>query len=371
MKVLEINKLYHPWIGGVETVVKQISEGLQKNNLEVEVLAVNEKKEDKKTVIQNINGIKVSKTKLNFFFGALPVSFKFFKELKKAKAEVFHFHLPNPLAVIAALIAKPKGVWIVTYHSDIVKQKILRIFYWPFLKLFLKKVKKIVATSSNLIDSSPILSKFKDKTTVIPLGIDPAKYTFDPKIVEKIVGRYGENFLLAVGRLVTYKGFKYLVKVMKYIPNQKLYIIGDGPLLPDLNKIIQSERSNEKVIILKSISFEELKAFFKLCKIFVLPSVSNNEAFGIVQLEAMFFGKPVISSDLKTGVTFVNRDTQTGIVVPKKNVNLLAKAINGLLKNNELYEKIAANNKKYILDNFTEELMVTKYEELINNLPRG
>ena len=367
MKVVQINKLYFPWLGGVETVVKQIAEGIAKKSIESCVIAVNGQN-SKRTSTLKLNKVTVIKSKLNFFFGAQPISFSFFKVLKKNKADIIHLHLPNPFGVLCYLISKPKGKLLITYHSDIVKQRVLKFFYKPLLNIILKKADKIVATSQNLVNSSLILTKYKEKIVIIPLGINSKDYDIDENILLKIKKKYGENFLLAIGRLVEYKGFEYLLKALPEVPDKKLYIIGDGKLKNHLNEIIKEKNLTDRVTILKPLPFENLKAIMKLAKMFIFPSISNNEAFGIVQLEAMYFENPVVSSDLPTGVTFVNQHERTGLVTRKRDSESIAAAINKLLNEPELCRTIAENNPEYVRANFSEESMVDSYLKLYNEM---
>ena len=367
MKVVQINKLYFPWLGGVETVVKQIAEGIAIKGVDSQVIAVNGKKE-KKASVSKLNNVTVVKSKLNFFFGAQPVSFSLIKILKKSEADIIHLHLPNPFGVFCYLLSKPKGKLLITYHSDIVKQRVLKFFYKPLLNIILKKADKIVATSQNLVNSSLILTKYKEKIVIIPLGINPEDYTIDEEILSEMKIKYGERFLLAIGRLVEYKGFEYLLKALPKVPDEKLYIIGDGKLKDHLNEIIKDKGLNERVTILKPFPFENLKAMMKLSKMFIFPSISNNEAFGIVQLEAMYFGNPVVSSDLPTGVTFVNQHEKTGLVTRKCDSDSIASAINKLLNEPELYNLISDNNRKYVCNNFSEEKMINSYLKVYEEL---
>jgi len=367
MKVVQINKLYFPWLGGVETVVKQIAEGIAIKDVDSQVIAVNGKKE-KKTSVSKLKNVTAIKSKLDFFFGAQPVSFSLIKILKKTEADIIHLHLPNPFGVFCYLLSKPKGKLLITYHSDIVKQRVLKFFYKPLLNIILKKADKIVATSQNLVKSSLILTKHKEKIVIIPLGINPEDYTIDEEILSEMKKQYGENFLLAIGRLVEYKGFKYLLKALPNIPEVNLYIIGNGKLKDHLNDIIKEKNLTERVMILDSLPFEKLKAMMKLSKMFIFPSVSNNEAFGIVQLEAMYFENPVISSNLPTGVTFVNQHEKTGLVTRKRDSESIGKAINKLLNDNKLYKTISDNNREYVCNNFSEKKMVDSYLKLYKEL---
>ena len=205
MKVIEINKLYHPWVGGVETHVKDIAEGLTQST-EVEVVCCNPKK---RTVTQTINNIKVTKYSSWGILFSLPISFSFIKNLKKHTGDILHFHLPNPLAVLTYFLTRPSGKVVITWHSDIIKQKIILFFYKPLLHWFLKKADKIIVTSPNMAKNSPFLKQFQEKINVIPLGIHPEEYKKLP--LKKDHGRYA----LFVGRLIYYKGVLELVSALK------------------------------------------------------------------------------------------------------------------------------------------------------------
>ncbi|MCP3933471.1 MAG: glycosyltransferase [Bacteroidetes bacterium] len=368
MKILQINKLYYPYVGGVETVVRQLAEGFAKNKINSHVFAIHRTRETRQDSYSIINGVSVVKAKQNFRYGTQTVSFNLIKLLHNFDADIVHLHLPNPYAVLAYLYAQPKGKLVITYHSDIVRQKLFKTLYKPFSDIILKKADRLVATSENLIASSSVLQKHPFKTEVIPLGINPDDYTIESSVLEETRKKYGQGFLLAVGRLVEYKGFKYLVQAMKLVPAQRLYIIGEGRLENQLHDLIVEQRLSDRVTILKSLSFEKFKAMMRLSKMFIFPSISNNEAFGIVQLEAMFYGKPVVSSDLSTGVTYVNKDGLTGLVARRKDHEDLARAINTLLSNKELIVSIAEHNQEYVLNNFSEDDMVEKYITLYDEL---
>ncbi|MCP3901175.1 MAG: glycosyltransferase [Desulfobacteraceae bacterium] len=368
MKILQINKLYYPYVGGVETVVRQLAEGFAKNKISSHVFAIHRTRDTRQDSHSIIKGVSVVKAKQNFRYGTQTVSFNLIKLLQNFEADIVHLHLPNPYAVLAYLYAQPKGKLVITYHSDIVRQKLFKTLYKPFSEIILEKADRLVATSENLIASSSVLQKHPLKTEVIPLGINPDEYKIESSVLEETKKKFGQGFLLAVGRLVEYKGFKYLIKAMEFVPGQRLYIIGEGRMENKLRNLIKEKRLCDRISLLKSLSFETFKAMMSLSKLFVFPSVSNNEAFGIVQLEAMIFGKPVISSDLPTGVTYVNQDGVTGLIARKKDPIDIARAINTLLSNKELYLSMSENNREYILNNFSEDLMVKKYIQLFDEL---
>jgi len=171
MKVLQVNKLYYPHIGGVENVVRMYAVGLR-GSVDVEVLAANE---SPRTVVEEIDGIKVTKVASLGRLRSTPLAPGFVSRLKRTPSDIYHLHFPNPTGELAYLIARPRGKLVVTYHSDIIRQKVLLKAYRPFLEKFLDRADRIIASSPNLINSSPFLRRVKDKCTVIPFSVPSSK----------------------------------------------------------------------------------------------------------------------------------------------------------------------------------------------------
>ncbi len=355
MKILHIyNDYYPPVFGGMEQHINLICEGLR-DKFELEVLVSSRKfRTDKET----INGVQVTRVlEIARAFSA-PFCPTMPWWLKKLRADILHFHLPCPTAVCSYLLARPQGKVVVTYHSDIVRQKWALSVYGPVLRKFLNRADKIIATSPNYIDSSPFLRCFKNKCVVIPHGIDLAKFQ-SPQSELLSTG----PFILFVGKLRYYKGLKYLIQAMTQIKS-RLLIVGRGKEEEKLKALVSSLNLQNKVIFLGSIPESKLPAYYQTCTIFVLPSIFRSEAFGIVQLEAMACGKPLVSTNLATGVPYVNQDGITGIVVPPKNTQALAQAINRLLTDQQLQKKLGANARRRVEKEFSQELMLQRFAKL-------
>jgi rhamnosyl/mannosyltransferase len=369
MKVVQIGKFYYPVEGGIEKVVYDISNEL-KDKLDMNVLVANDKF---KQTSEMINGVKVKRAASFGTYFSMPVAPAFPLHLGKYHTDIIHVHLPFPLTVVSYLLNTPKSKTIVTWHSDIVKQKNILKLYKPFLMKFLNKVDKIVVTSPNLIESSPFLKPFKGKCTVIPLGVDVERFTLTDDIevkVENIKNKYDKPIIFFVGRLVYYKGVKYLVEAMRDIDAQ-LLVGGTGPLSDELKALSKKYDLEDKIEFLGFVDDDDLSAYYHASEIFVLPSIAKSEAFGIVQLEAQACGKPVISTNLPTGVPYANKDKETGIVVEPKSSKELAKAINLLLENEELRLEYGNNAKRRVNELFTVEKMGESYfklyEEVLKN----
>jgi rhamnosyl/mannosyltransferase len=371
IKVLQINKLYYPWIGGVEKVVQDIAEGLR-DKVDMKVLVCRDKG---KKIDDNNNNVAVIKAGSFGIYNSMPISLSFpflFNKLSKDR-DILHFHMPFPLADISYLFTKPKGRIVISWHSDIIKQKFFLTLYKPFLKKFIKIVDKIIVASPQQIENSVFLKDLKEKCIVIPFGIDISQFQMDDRRkeeVRKIKNTYGDRIVLYVGRLVYYKGVEYLIKAMQDV-NAKLIIIGKGPLENTLRQVVDNLNLNNKIIFLNNISDEQLKVFYHACDFFILPSIANSEAFGIVQVEAMACAKPVINTNLSSGVPWVSIHGETGITVQPENSHVLANAMNLLLNNANLREKYGENARRRAEKEFSKEVMLQRILAVYKNLIYG
>lgn len=352
-KILQIyNDYYPPVFGGIEKHINTICEGLQ-TKFDITALVANR---SPLTEIVNIDGVEVIKAGTLTRLQSAPISLPMPFWLKNTKADILHFHLPCPTAIISYFLARPKGKVIVTYHSDIVRQKWAVGFYKPLVEKFLNMADFIIATSPNYIESSAILNKFRHKCIVIPLGIDLSKFKYlEPE----------EPTVLFVGKLRYYKGLEYLIAAMKDI-DAKLLVIGTGTEEKKLKTLSSQLNINHKIAFLGNVSEERLPCYYSNCSVFVLPAVERSEAFGTVQLEAMASGKPVVSTNLKTGVPWVNQDSVTGLIVPPKDIKALANAINKLLQNPSLRGELGKNARLKAEKEFSQEKMLKSIIELYN-----
>lgn len=365
MKILQVSKLYSPWIGGVETIVQQIVEGLNnKDNFKIEVLCIGTRKA--KRTIDKVNGVKIWLAKSWGIFWGMPLSFDFFGFFKKLsrKVDIIAFHHPFPLGDLAIFLFKPKAKLIVHYHSDIVRQKILEVFFRPLIFNTLKRARKIVVSNPNLIKSSSYLQKFKNKCIVIPFGVDfkEIENNLNKQEIGRIREKYG-NFVLFVGRLSYYKGIYFLIEAMKNV-GANLVIIGEGLEKEKLELKVKSLRLEDRIFFLPHQEKEKIINFYTTAKVFVLPSIYKSEAFGIVLIEAMACATPVISTELGTGTSWVNINGQTGLVVLPKNSQSLTQAIKKILRNKELAQKMGQNALRRTEENFTLQKMIKDYKRL-------
>ena len=368
LKILHVNKFYYPWIGGVEKVVQDLAEGL-KDDADVKVLACQPKG---KTSCENINGVDVLKAGSLGKFFSMPVSFSFFKYFKcmAKESDVVCLHMPFPLADLACFLSRYKGKLVLWWHSDVVKQKKLMVIYRPLMNWLLKKADLIIVATQGHIDGSKYLKPFENKCCIIPFGIDIDDYIYGERKLILTQNLFDEKNkkILFVGRLVYYKGIEVLIDAFRNIQNGELFIIGEGPLMNNLKNKVKDYGLQNVVHFMSKVNDEDLKSAFYDCDIFVLPSIENSEAFGLVQLEAMVYKKPVINTSLSTGVPFVSLDGITGLTVRPSDPDSLADAIQKLADNDELRKNFGKNAFDRVNNVFSQEKMLDNFLKECKNI---
>jgi glycosyltransferase involved in cell wall biosynthesis len=362
MKVLHVYRTCYPETkGGLEQVIRFIASNQCELGVETKVLALTDGDEK----IYNHDGYEIILVKKDFEISSNGFSFKLIKKFRALSkwADIINYHYPWPSGDLLSLFSNKNTRSVVTYHSDIVRQKFLKILYHPLMTIFLNNVDKIIATSPQYASSSKILKKYINKVEIIPLGIDENTYPTTKNInTEKIKHKYGSDFVLFVGVLRYYKGLSYLLDAAK-MTTAKIIIAGDGPLKQVLLQKIENEKI-DNVIITGFVSETDKYALFKLCKVFVFPSHLRSEAFGISLLEAQLYKKPIISCEVETGSSYVNQNNITGFIINKSDPKEIARVINILIKNNQLCKFFGDNGYNRLKELFTSKKMAVKYHDL-------
>jgi rhamnosyl/mannosyltransferase len=274
--------------------------------------------------------------------------------IRASNADLVHLHMPNPFGAAAYLLSGHKGPLIVTWHFDVVRQRLLNRLFTPLFNRVLSRAMAVIATSPNITQSSAMLQTFSDRVRVVPYGIDHEPYDRRDSEAATIRERYGpKKIILGVGRLVYYKGWRYLISAMSKV-DASLLIVGDGPLRQELEHQVQTQGISDRVHFIGERA--HLIPFYQACDVFVLSSI-RGEAFGLVQLEAMAAGKPVINTMLESGVPFVSRNGESGCTVPPHDSQALAAAINGLLENPPLRDRYGHAGKRRVQQEFSVQAM--------------
>ena len=326
LRVLQVGKYYPPHPGGMESHLKSLCAELKRSvDLRVVVASSNGSKASEDVD----DGIEVARLGKLFSLRSAPFCAGMAARIRASKADIVHLHLPNPGAIFAYLASGHRGRLVLTYHSDIVRQKVLSKLFDPVLRHALNRADAIIASSSDYIDSSYILRRYQGKCRVIPFGIPVNEFeSFETAEVARLRELYGPRIVLGVGRLVYYKGFEHLIEAMRFVDGH-LIIVGRGPLHGALQQKAESCGVSERVTFATNVA--DVRPYYHAANVFALSSVARSEAFGIVQLEAMACGKPVINTRLDSGVNTVSLDGITGVTVPSADSAALGGALASLL----------------------------------------
>jgi rhamnosyl/mannosyltransferase len=366
VKVLHIGKFYPPRWGGMETALKDLCEVSAAAGMEVEALVSHSGIREQRELL---NGVTVRRMATAGTLFSQPISPAMPLYLARTDAGLVHLHDPNPLAALAWFLARRQLAGtplIVHYHSDIVKQKRLAALYRPLQSEMLRSAAAIIAGSAELVESSPILRPWRSKCEVIPFGIDVAPYT----ALRRRPRRPGPPRILAVGRLSYYKGLQYLVTAMKGV-DAELTIAGEGEMRGQLENQIHELRLESRVTLAGRVSAEGLLDCYRSADIFCLPSCERSEAFGLVQLEAMGAGLPVIATDLPTGARSISIPGKTGLRVPPGDAAALAQALRQLCGNPELAARMGTAARQRAIREFSREAMGERVHRLYDRVLGG
>jgi rhamnosyl/mannosyltransferase len=375
MKILNANKAYSEWVGGIETIVTNLSEGMaRREGITVEALVCSHVN-SWRTVRKSLNGVSVTYVPRWGTLASLPISPGFFPSLARARADILHVHEPFPLVDLAMLLYPPIvshfSRIVVSWYSDIIRQRWALPFYRPIIHRFLRTVDRILVSAPSLIDNSEFLTPYRDRCEVIPLGVNldwvQHRDTRAGKVGE-IRRKHGSPLVLFVGRLVYYKGVEYLIEAMSGLPEASLVIIGSGPLKAQVEGDIARFHLGQRVTVIPYAPPEDLYAFYEACDMLVLPSTERSETYGLVQVEAMACGKPVVNTNIGTGVNFVNQHGKTGFTVPPRNTQALAGAMRELIGNRDLALRFGEYAKQRALHEFSAETMVERTMRVFEHL---
>ena len=366
-RLLITGKAYDPHIGGIETVMQQTAESMRKY-AKIKVLCCRDRRG--LTVRDKIHGVPVTYAGSFGTIASCPLSLSYFGEFRRKVmlADAVELHLPFPLADLALLLSGYKGRVVVAWHSDVVRQKLLLKLYTPLMKWLLKRADAILVATQAHIDSSPYLRPYREKCVIVPYGIDPAEYDDRPHLspLNGMLHDKSAKKVLFTGRLVYYKGADVLLEAFaKVQTNAELFLAGTGVLEPELKQRAEALGIASRVHFLGRRMTPELRDMFADCDIFVLPSVANSEAFGIVQLEAMYYGKPVINTALPTGVPLVSIGGETGLTVPPSDAQALADAMETLLSDNALRAKYGAGARERVLREFSLSTVMARTKAVL------
>ena len=352
--------------GGVEVFMDTLCNTTSVLGVENTIFSLADKPSCKPISLPKYN---VVQAKQNLFIASTGFSFSAFSRFSElaTEADIIHYHFPNPFADLLHFVCRIKKPTIVTYHSDIIKQKYLLKLYRLLMSKFLRSIDRIVSTSPNYFATSDVLQKFSQKVTVTPIGLNKDDY---PPINDKRLGywreRLSQPFFLFIGVLRYYKGLHFALDAISGTSIQ-LAIAGTDGIEHELRTHAKQNKL-DNVHFLGFVNDEDKVALLNLCHGFILPSHMRSEAFGISLLEAAAYGKPLISCEIGTGTSFVNIDKETGLVVEPSSPKALRQAMQYLLENLDKAAEFGRNSQKRYETYFTAEKQAQTYHQLYQEL---
>ena len=316
----------------------------------------------RQTVQEDIGGVRVIKTGRLATVSSAPISLGLFSWMRRLEADITHLHFPYPIGELAYLLAGRSRKMVITYHSDIVRQKYLLQVYKPFLYRLLARADAMTVSSPQYVQSSAYLCPLQDKCVVIPHGTDLSRFSRTPEVerqAQELRQLHRPPLILFVGLLRYYKGLSFLIEAMANV-DAHLLVVGEGPQGAEWRELARKLDLGDRVKFLGRVSDGELVALYHACDVFVLPAIHRSESWGAVQVEAMACGKPVICTELGTGTSFVNVHRETGLVVPPRDSGALASALNELLANDALRAEMGRKAEIRAKQEFSHTVMVER-----------
>lgn len=326
MRVLQIYKDYPPVLGGIEKHIRDLAIGLPGHGFQISVVACST---DHRARVMHDGPAKVLLLPRDLQVSSAPISLAMFFVLRRFEADLLHVHLPYPPGELAAILSgRPM---VCTYHSPVVRQRVMGRLVAPFTRLILKRAKKIVVSNPMMASRLASIHLAEGKIRLIPFGVD--LHRFRPA---ERKGEWAGVRLLFVGRFRYYKGLPTLLQAVHKVPDVNLTLAGDGRMRPELEALVEALGLQPRVSFRGDIPESQLPDLYRGHDIFVLPSDRPSETFGIAMLEAMASGLPCISTELGTGTSWLNQNGRTGLVVPPGDAGALAAAILYLAEHSDL-----------------------------------
>jgi rhamnosyl/mannosyltransferase len=389
LRVCHLAKFYPPATGGIETHLQTLGRAQSRLGAEVRVVSVNHQdragqdvtwkalartetvEEDDGPVVVRRVGRWASLFRLEVCPGLVGLG----QRLREWQTDVVHLHVPNPTMLLALAASRTSLPVVVTYHSDVVRQKKLGLALWPFENVVFRRSAAVLASSPPYADSSPLLQRYAGQVRVVPFGIDLAPFLRPGPAARqqarRLRERHGSPLWLSVGRLVYYKGLFTALEALRHVPG-RLVVIGEGPLAGDLTRRSRELGVADRVILRGRVEADELIGAYHAATALWFPSSARSEAFGLVQVEAMASGCPVINTDIPgSGVPWVSRHEESGLTIPVGDAGALARAARRLLDEPGLRERLARRARKRACREFDADTMASRTLEVYRSVLRA
>jgi rhamnosyl/mannosyltransferase len=382
LSICHLGKFYPPAPGGIETHVQTLARGQAALGARVRVICINHANRAGRdvtwarygatqTVIEQDGDVEVARLGRSATvarFDVVPGLPRLLSDLQYSDIDLLHLHMPNPTMLVAAASLRLAVPLVITHHSDIVRQRWLRWLYRPFESLVYARASAIACSSAGYVEGSPLLQQHVEKVELLPMGLDLSEYTDPPALARvhanHLKGCFGETIWLCVGRCVYYKGLHTAIDALAKVPG-KLIIIGLGPLERDLHEHARRVGVANRVVWWGYAKKDELIGAYHAASALWFPSSHRSEAFGLVQVEAMASGCPVINTEITgSGVSWVSRHEESGLTVPVNDPHALAAAARRLLADGALRARLARAGRDRALREFDHHTMAQRSLEI-------
>ncbi len=369
MRILELGKFYPPERGGMETLLQLWAEGFRDRGAEVTCVVANR---EARTVVERHRGLTVHRLASWGQLASTSLCPSYPGASRRFVADVIHAHFPNPLADLAVIRAPRNVPVVVHWHSDIVRQRALLKAYQPVQDAMLRRADRVVVATPQHLEFSEWLGAYREKVVVIPFGLDLARFQPTPELTARagaLRAAVGHRVVfLNIGRLVGYKGQRYALEALALVPDGLLWLVGTGPLEAELRTLAGELGVSDRVKFWGDVPDQDLPALLHACDVFLFPSITPNEAFGLVLVEGMACGKPLVACHLKSGVPYVCRQGMNGFLVPPMDAGALADAMTRLIGSPELRHRLGNHGRELARDEFSRDAMITRHWKLFGEL---
>lgn len=371
MRVLQLSKFYPPVAGGIESVAWELTEGLRRHGVAVDVLCSHSRYPGVAEHLPGGGEIRRAGKLGTVMSTSIAPSMPWHLARMARHSDIVHLHMPDPMAAAAFWLARPACRLVVHWHSDVIRQRRALWAYEPLQDWLLGRADVVVATSPPYAQASRPLARWRDKVEVVPIGISDNRGEACSLQAAALRRRFRDRRLVfALGRMTYYKGFDVLIEAAAALPDDCAVLIGgDGELLERFRSMVNHLGLAGKVHLLGHIPDHELASHFEACDVFCMSSTVRAEAYGVAMLEAMVMGKPIVATDLPgSGVPWVNRDGETGFNVPAGDRAALAGALARLLTDDALRARCGAAARRRYEQEFGGALMSTRMLHLYQRL---
>lgn len=363
MRVLQLGKYFPPAKGGIETVTWEMAQGLAARGVASDVLCF---APGGPGSIEDHDGYRVYRAATPLVAMSTPLSWRAVALLARLAPnyDVIHAHCPNPMAFLALWLVRPRAALVLQWHSDVIRQKAAAALFRPLERWTIRRAARVVGATPAHLECSPHRDLFAGKGCLVPFCIDPEPFrtqNADPSALAELRARHpGKKAVFALGRLIYYKGFTHLVDAAALLPDDWVVLIGgQGPDRETLAERIRAKGLAGKVELVGAISQQALGAYYAFCRVFCLPSTHRSEMFGMVQLEAMAAGRPIVSTNIPgSGVVHVNRHGETGVVVPSGDPGALARAILAIDADETRYRAMSRACLEVFAQSYTRDVVM-------------